>query len=117
MTEHGAGGVAVLDVSEKAPFANVLIVCTGMSEKHVRAIACGVRDDMRALDVRVDGDVVHAGGEGGWMLVDLGSVVVHVMTEEIRDLYRIEELWVPDSVVGEDAEEVGEGEGDGGLRV
>lgn len=56
--------------------------------------------DMRRSGVLVDGEVVGICGTDAadWKAVDIGSVVVHVMTEEARIMYDLEGLWTPDSV-------------------
>lgn len=82
-----------VDVSDTAPFANVMVVCSGRSEKHVGAVAGGLKMEMKRLGVCVGGEGVAVCGVGGWQVVDLGAVVVHVMTEAERDLYKLEELW------------------------
>lgn len=93
--EHGARDVVVLDVRDTASFANWMVVATGLSVPHVIAIADGVQKDMRAAGVRVGkGDVNVCGRDAGdWVAVDVGSVVVHVMTEEVRLHYNLERLW------------------------
>lgn len=95
---HGAFDVEILDVREKAPFADWLIVCSGRTERHVRVIADGIKDDMRQCGILVDGDVVGiaGGASSDWKAVDVGNVVVHVMTEDTRQWYDLEGLWKPD---------------------
>lgn len=97
---HGAFDVETLDVREKAPFADWLVVCCGRTDRHVRVIADGIKDDMRRCDVLVDGDVVGIVGNesSDWKAVDVGNVVVHVMTEEARRMYDLEGLWKPDKL-------------------
>lgn len=97
---HGAFDVDILDVREKAPFADWLLVCTGRTERHVRVIADGIKDDMRQCGVLVDGDVIGIVGSqsSDWKAVDVGNVVVHVMTEEARSTYDLEGLWKPDKM-------------------
>lgn len=97
---HGAFDVDILDVREKAPFADWLVVCSGRTERHVRVIADGIKDDMRQCGILVDGDVVGIVGSASsdWKAVDVGSVVIHVMTEDARELYDLEGLWKPDRI-------------------
>ncbi len=57
----------------------------------LQALADSVRDQVHATyDVkgRLEGD-----GQGGWMLVDFGDVVVHLFSKNRRDYYQLEELW------------------------
>lgn len=55
---------------------------------------------MRRSSVLVDGDIVGVCGTDAadWKAVDIGPVVVHVMTEEARKLYDLEGLWVPEQM-------------------
>lgn len=97
-SEHGAQNVVVLDVRQKASFADWLVLCCGYTANHVLAIADGIAQDMRALDVLVNGEIITVSGRNStdWMVVDIGPVVVHVMTDEARDQYRLEDLWQPE---------------------
>lgn len=99
---HGAYAISTLDVRVKAHFADWMVVCCGRTERHVRAIADGIKDDMRQAGVRVGGDMVGICGrdDPDWMAVDVGPIVVHVMTNEARDHYDLEGLWMPERVVG-----------------
>lgn len=93
--EHGARDVVVLDVRTTAAFTDWMVVATGLTNRHVVAIADGIQSDMRVLGVASGGgDVAMSGrGAGDWVVVDVVAVVVHVMTEEARAHYGIESLW------------------------
>ncbi len=68
------------------------ILCTGLSEPHISAIAERIRRDVRErLDIRpiaFEGD-----RRSGWMIIDFGHAIVHVMTPDAREKYQLEELW------------------------
>lgn len=83
--------ISVLDVKGKASFADAMIVCSGNSSRHVKSIAEHVILESRAAGVEPLG--VEGNDIGEWSLVDLGDVVVHVMTDETRDTYQLEQLW------------------------
>ena len=83
--------ITILDIAKKSGFADYMIVCSGNSNRHVKSIAQSVAIECRAAGIEplgIDGNDV-----GEWALVDLSSVIVHVMTDEIRDRYQLEELW------------------------
>lgn len=70
-----------------------MIVCTGRSTRHVKALADSLAakaKEMKAKTVRVESD---AGNE--WILVDLGDVVAHIMVAATRSFYGLEDLWEP----------------------
>lgn len=102
---HGAQRVVTLDVRAAAGFADWLVVASALSARHAVAVADGLRSDMRSQGVGADGGGGGGGGGAGrpvelsgrnageWVVVDVGDVVVHVMTDEVRAHYRLEELW------------------------
>jgi ribosome-associated protein len=80
-----------IDVRDRTILADTFVVVTGRSRIQVRSIAEAVAEAVEAAGVpppRVEGLA-----EGGWILLDLGSVVVHVFTPEQRAFYNIERLW------------------------
>lgn len=91
--EKKAGNVEIIDLGGKADYADYLVLMTGGSDRHVRALSDGIQESleknkkMRALSVE--------GMTGGsWILIDFGSVVAHVFQENVRALYDIEGLWM-----------------------
>lgn len=81
----------VIDISGKSSIADAMIVVTGTSQRHVRSLAESVRLSSKEaghLPLGIEG-----GDSSDWVLVDLGDVIVHVMTEEKREFYSLEKLW------------------------
>lgn len=83
--------IVTIDITGKASFADCMIICTGSSKRHVKAIAQSVAIECRAVGVEPLG--VEGGDVGDWALVDLNDIIVHVMTNEEREKYQIEQLW------------------------
>jgi ribosome-associated protein len=83
--------ITILDIAKKSGFADYMIVCSGNSNRHVKSIAQSVAMECRAAGIEPLG--IEGNDVGEWALVDLSSVIVHVMTDEIRDRYQLEELW------------------------
>ena len=82
--------IETLDVRAKTSVADYFIVCSGTSDRHVQSIADRVAEQMaiaRSKPVRVEGD------RSGWVLQDYGDVILHVMREEQRQFYDLEQLW------------------------
>lgn len=117
VNEHGALDFAAVDVSQKASFADTIVVVTALSRPHLIAIADGIQKDMIALDIQVGNKSVPICGrndqDGNWIIVDVGPIVIHVMTEEARQYYQLESLW---SEEYDDHLHDGEEEDDGGKR-
>jgi ribosome-associated protein len=83
--------LVTLDVSKKSGFTDCMLVCSGNSKRHVISIAKSLVIECRTAGLEALG--VEGADIGEWALVDLGDVVVHVMTDEIRDRYQLEQLW------------------------
>lgn len=83
--------VVTLDVSQKSDFADFMVVASGNSSRHVKSLAQSLITDCRAEGVEPLG--VEGNDVGEWALVDLGDIIVHVMTDDTRDTYQLEQLW------------------------
>lgn len=83
--------IAELDVSGLTSVTDVMVVVSGTSSRHVKALADTVIERVKSSGVRPLGVEGEAGSD--WMLVDLGDVVVHVMLPDSRRLYDLERLW------------------------
>jgi ribosome-associated protein len=73
-----------------ALFERVIIAC-GTSNRQTKALAASVRDEVREAGFgkpRIEGE-----DNGEWIIVDCGSVVVHIMQPSIRQYYHLEEIW------------------------
>lgn len=88
--------IKILDLKGKTNFADFMVVVSGTSERHVRALASHVVEDAKLMDVPpvgVEGELT-----GEWVLVDLGDVIVHVMKPQTRDFYQLEKFWQGEAV-------------------
>lgn len=83
--------IITLDVRGKSSITDYMVICTGIFRRHVMSIANHVVQSSRAVGLIPLG----MEGENGadWIVVDLGDLIVHVMQEEDRRLYELEELW------------------------
>ncbi len=92
LEERKAEDIILLDLRDQNVFTDFFVICTGTSERQLRALAEAVgetaRKTFRMKSPRLEG---HA--EGGWMLVDFGNLIVHVFSEPQRKRYNLEELW------------------------
>ena len=86
-----ASHIRLLDVTGLASFTDTFAFMSGGSDRQNRAIADEVEDQLRAVGTRVisrEGEKV-----GTWILLDFGDLIIHVMDEETRAHYRLEDLW------------------------
>lgn len=86
-----AKDIVVLDVREKSNVTDYMVICTGTSNTHLRAIADNVVREAKAAGMEPLGVEGRDGNE--WVLVDLGDVILHVMQDPIREQYQLEKLW------------------------
>ena len=86
-----AENVRVLDVRHLTSIMDIMIVASGRSDRHVRALADALVERSAEAGMPLLGVEGQEGGE--WVLVDLADVVVHVMLPRARAFYEIEKLW------------------------
>jgi ribosome-associated protein len=91
LEELKAVDLKVLDVRRIASFTDLMIIASGTSSRHVRALADKVIERCKAAGVRPLG--LEGERDAEWILVDLGDIVVHVMSPAMRDYYNLEKLW------------------------
>lgn len=84
--------IVLLDLSAMSAVADYFVIATAQGERQLKALARGVaevagkegRTKLRDLNVQA---------ESGWVLVDVGEVIVHLFTRKQRDYYGLEKLW------------------------
>ncbi|GGI83645.1 ribosomal silencing factor RsfS [Shewanella hanedai] len=86
-----AKDVVVLDISERSNIADFMVVCSGTSKTHVKAIAENLVVEAKRANLHING--VEGRESSEWVLVDLGDVILHVMQDKTRDFYELEKLW------------------------
>lgn len=80
-----------LDVAHLTTVTDVMVFASGRSDRHVRAIAAAVTEELKLAGHPAIG--VEGQQSGEWVLVDFADVIVHVMLPRIREFYNIEKLW------------------------
>ena len=81
----------MLDTRQICSFADYFVICSGDSERQIEAILREISRQLKKQSItkhHKEGDP-----ESGWVLMDLGSVIVHVFTPSQRDYYKLDELW------------------------
>ena len=86
-----ARDIVVFDVKKMTAYFDKVIVATGDSNRHCRALAGNVQEKVKAAGGKIYG--VEGEKTGEWLLVDVGAAVVHIMHPAIRQYYNLEELW------------------------
>ena len=87
----GGDDMVALDVSDRLALADAFLIVSGRNERYVSAVANEIEDklfEMGVKPLRREGR-----GEGRWVLIDFGGLIVHVFHEEDRLYYGLERLW------------------------
>lgn len=83
--------IEILRIADVTTLADYFIICTGTSNTHVNAMCDAVEASMDEIGEPMVSREGHRSGT--WVLLDYGSVVVHVFTDETRKFYDLERLW------------------------
>jgi ribosome-associated protein len=81
----------IIDIRKLTDIADYFVLVHGTSDRHVRTIADGVVESLGSYKIKP----FHQEGmsEAKWILVDYGSVIVHIFYHETRKFYNLERLW------------------------
>lgn len=91
LDDSKAEDIVLIDIRDKSSLADVMIVASGRSHRHVGAIADRLIDDLEAIGAhapRVEG-LPHC----DWVLVDAGDVLINLFRPEVRGFYALEKMW------------------------
>ena len=91
-SQKKALNLIVLDVGELTSVADVFIICSGRSNRQVNAIADSIIVNLKKHKIKPLS--VEGTGEGHWVLLDYGHVVIHIFYEPVREFFDLEGLWV-----------------------
>ncbi|MCB1763848.1 MAG: ribosome silencing factor [Gammaproteobacteria bacterium] len=83
--------IKVLDVRGKTSITDIMVIASGTSSRHVKALAETVAFQAKEAGETALG--IEGVNEGEWALIDLNGVVVHIMQPKVRDYYQLERLW------------------------
>ena len=87
-----AEDIVILDLRKISSITDYFVICTGTSEPHLRAIVNEIQEHLEE-----DQQISPRGTDGrvntSWVVLDYFDVIVHVMRKEVRELYKLEDLW------------------------
>jgi ribosome-associated protein len=91
LDDKKAADIMVIDVSEVSSITNYLVLATGNSNPHLRALRIAAEGSLKERGVPLMGaDVAQ---DSGWFVVDAFDFMVHLFTEPMRETYRLDRLW------------------------
>ena len=98
LDDYRAVGTIALDVRETCSFADYFVISTVNSQGHLRGLLVRLDELFRERGM----EPFHPrrrSEEAGWVLIDLGYAVIHLMTAEMREFYELEKLWFGATIV------------------
>ncbi|MGE3919684.1 MAG: ribosome silencing factor [Gammaproteobacteria bacterium] len=90
LDDHKAQNITLLDVTELTQITDCMIICSGTSTRHVKALSDHVVKVAKENHIHVLG--IEGEREAEWILVDLDNVIVHIMIPTTREFYQLEKL-------------------------
>lgn len=86
-----AENVKILNLSEISAFTDYFVICSGISDRQVQAIADSIENEMESQGHNLLSSEGYS--EGRWVLLDFGDLVVHIFLDALRDYYDLERFW------------------------
>lgn len=86
-----AENIVTISLQDKSSLADYIMIATVRSSRHAASLAKKLEGKLKAAGAKS----VHIEGmtQGDWVLIDAGDVIIHLFRQEVRDFYRIEEIW------------------------
>ncbi|HNR01964.1 MAG TPA: ribosome silencing factor [Anaerolineaceae bacterium] len=91
LEEKKAEKIVLLDLRELTTFTDYFILCNGTSDRMLQALATTLREYVKKdleFIVNIEGE-----SRDGWLVADLEDIVVHLFSPELRNYYKLEQLW------------------------
>lgn len=85
-----AEDIIAIDLSNKSPMADFMVIASGRSNRHVAAVAEHLTEALKTHGYRGRAEGLP---HGDWVLVDAMDVIVHVFRPEVRAFYNLEKMW------------------------
>ncbi len=86
-----AEDIKTINLKDKTEIADYMIVASGTSKRHVMALSDYLHDALKKEDIKNLG--IEGADEGDWILLDAGDIIIHIFRPEVREFYKIEDMW------------------------
>ena len=94
LDDHKAEDVVIISLKGKSSIADYMMIASGRSTRQVIALAENLVQalkDKGLVGIRPEGI-----GQGDWVLIDAGDIIIHLFRPEVREFYNLEKMWEPD---------------------
>ena len=85
-----------INVKKLSSFTDYMIIASGTSNRHIQSIGEKVLEDLKVKNIKPLG--LEGEGSEEWVLIDIGDVVLHLMSASARAFYDLESLWDPELI-------------------
>ena len=85
-----------INVKKLSSFTDYMIIASGTSNRHIQSIGEKVLEDLKVKNIKPLG--LEGEGSEEWVLIDIGDVVLHLMSANARAFYDLESLWDPELI-------------------
>ena len=100
LMEDGKGkNVVLLNISELNSWTDYFVIVTVTSSAHWQGLSKQIKDYIKANDLEIHPTNRRSPNGDDWNLIDLGNIVVHLMSEQAREFYNLEKLWFKGKVI------------------
>ncbi len=94
LDERKGQNIKTINVQDKTSITDFMVLATGTSQRHIQSLSSHVVEKVK------ENGLIPLGIEGEqnseWVLLDLGDIILHVMTAQTREFYQLEKLWEVD---------------------
>lgn len=91
LDDKKAQDIVIIDISEKASFADYFVIASGGSERQIGTLSEEIDDTFAKEKILLKN--IEGQKTSGWILLDFGDVIVNILTTEMRERYNIEKVW------------------------
>jgi ribosome-associated protein len=87
--------IVSIDIRKQKSIADYIIIASANSSRQAKALSDNIKEKMQKINIPLIG--IEGGSGSEWVLVDLGDIIIHIMTPTSRVHFNLEELWVSDN--------------------
>lgn len=83
--------IICIDINKKYSITDLIIICTGQSNRHVISIAQDISYQLKKIGFKFY--KIEGLNDGTWILIDLNDIILHIMQQNTRNFYALEKIW------------------------